>query len=115
MTKRKIEYGVIPPEHDGEFVACTEEVLDTYAQAYEPRQPVLGMDEQPVQLPKETRGPLPPTKQPGERVDDEYERNGTASIFLFAGPLSGFRQAAARARRTKEDWALEVAQLLDGR
>jgi hypothetical protein len=48
-------------------------------------------------------------------VDYEYERNGTASIFMFAEPLSGFRQATARARRTKEDWAIEVAQMLDTR
>jgi hypothetical protein len=115
MTKRKIEYWVIPPEQDGEFVACMEEVLETYAQAYDPQQPVLCMDEQPVQLLKETRVPIPPTRQHGERVDYEYERNGTASIFMFAEPLSGFRQATARARRTKQDWAIEVAQLLDGR
>ncbi len=115
MTKRKIEYWVIPPEQDGEFVACMEEVLETYAQAYDPQQPVLCMDEQPVQLLKETRVPIPPTKGHGERVDYEYERNGTASIFMFAEPLSGFRQATARTRRTKQDWAIEVAQLLDGR
>jgi hypothetical protein len=53
-------------------------------------------------------------KKYGQRVDYEYERNGTASIFMFGEPLSGFRQATARARRTKEDWAIEVAQLLDG-
>ena len=115
MTKRKIEYWVIPPEQDGEFVACMEEVLETYAQAYDPQQPVLCMDEQPIQLLQETRLPIPPTKAHGERVDYEYERNGTASIFLFAEPLSGFRQASARARRTKSDWALEVAQVRDGR
>src|SRR3989442_100072 len=115
MTKRKIEYWVIPPEQDAEFVACMEEVLETYAEAYDPKHPVLCMDEQPVQLLKETRVPIAPTKKHGERVDYEYERNGTASIFLFAEPLSGFRQATARARRTKEDWAIEVAQLLDGR
>ena len=115
MTKRKIEYWVIPPEQDGEFVACMEEVLETYAQAYNPQQPVLCMDEQPVQLLKETRVPIPPTKQHGKRVEYEYERNGTASIYMFAEPLSGFRQATARPRRTKQDWAIEVAQLLDGR
>lgn len=115
MTRRKIEYWVIPPGQDGEFVACMEEVLETYAQAYDPQRPVLCMDEQPIQLLKETRVPIPPTKDHGERVDYEYERNGTASIFLFAEPLSGFRQATARERRTREDWALEVAGLLDGR
>src|SRR5260370_37133810 len=115
MTKRKIEYWVIPPEQDGEFVACMEEVLETYAQAYDPRQPVLCMDEQPVQLLKETRVPIPPTKQHGQRVDYEYKRNGTASIFMFGEPLSGFRQATARARRTQRDPAHEGAQSAAGR
>jgi hypothetical protein len=73
------------------------------------------MDEQPVQLLKETRVPISPTKQHGEHVDYEYERNRRASIFMFAEPLSGFREATARAQRTKQDGALEVAQLLDGR
>ena len=45
----------------------------------------------------------------------EYERKGTASIFMFAEPLSGFRQATTRPRRTKVDWAYEVADLLDSR
>ena len=75
---------------------------------------VLCMDE-PVQLLKETQVPIEATKEHGKRVDYEYERNGTASIFMFAEPLSGFRQAAARERRTKIDWAIEVAHLLDSR
>ena len=115
MTKRKIEYWVIPPEQDAEFVACMAEVLETYAAAYDPKHPVLCMDEQPVQLLKETRVPIAATQQHGTRVDYEYERNGTASLFLFAEPLSGFRQATARHRRTKGDWASEVAQLLETR
>src|SRR4029077_20237298 len=86
MTKRKIEYWVIPPEQDAEFVACMEEVLETYEQAYDPQRPVLCMDEQPYQLFKETRVPIEPTKEHGKRVDYEYERNGTASIFMFAEP-----------------------------
>ena len=115
MTKRKIEYWVIPPEQDAEFVACMEDVLETYAKAYDPQPPVLCMDEQPLQLLKETRVPIAATKQHGKRVDYEYERHGTASIFMFAEPLSGFRQATARTRRTKADWAIEVAQMLDTR
>jgi hypothetical protein len=115
MTKRKIEYWVIPPEQDAEFVACMEEVLETDAVAYDPRYPVLCRDEQPVQLLKETRVPIAATKAHGKRVDYEYERKGTASIFLFAEPLSGFRQATARRRRTKVDRAIEVAQMLDTR
>ena len=115
MTKRKIEYWVIPPEQDAEFVACMEEVLETYAQAYDPKHPVLCMDEQPIQLLKETRVPIAATAKHGRRVDSEYARNGTASICMFAAPLSGFRQATARIRRTKTDWASEVAQMLDTR
>ncbi len=115
MTKRMIEYWVIPPEANAEFVAGMEDVLETYAQAYDPARPVVCMDEQPVQLLKETRGPIEATPAHGKRIDYEYERNGTASIFMFAEPLSGYRQATARAQRTKVDWALEVAHLLDTR
>ena len=50
MTKRKIEYWVIPPDQDVEFVADMENVLKTYVEAYDPQQPVLCMDEQPVHL-----------------------------------------------------------------
>lgn len=115
MTKRMVEYWVIPPEQDAEFVACMEEVLETYAKPYDPDQPLVCMDEQPIQLLLETKVPIPATKAHGRRVDYEYERNGTASIFMFAEPLSGFRQATAREQRTKADWAFEVAHLLDTR
>ena len=115
MTKRKIEYWVIPPEADAEFAAHMENVLEIYAQPYDPQHPVVCMDEQPVQLIGETRVAIPATKAHAKRVDYEYERRGTASIFMFAEPLSAFRQATARPQRTKSDWALEVAQLLDTR
>ena len=112
MTKRKIDYWVIPPKSDGEFVANMEQVLETYAQPYDPRHPVVCMDEQPIQLLKETRVPVPPTKEHPRRVDYEYERAGTASIFMFCEPLSGWRQVTVRERRTKIDWAIEVEELL---
>ena len=115
MTKRKIAYWVIPPEADAEFVANMENVLETYARPYDPARPVICMDEQPVQLVKETRQPIPCTKEHARRVDYEYERNGTASIFMFCEPLAAWRQATARPQRTKPDWAQEVAGLLDGR
>jgi hypothetical protein len=99
MTKRMVDYWVIPPEQDAEFVANMEEVLETYSMPYDPNQPLVCMDEQPCQLLLETKVPLPATKEHGERVDYEYERNGTASIFMFAEPLSGFRQATARTQR----------------
>jgi hypothetical protein len=115
MTNRKIEYWVIPPKADAEFVAHMELVLDTHAQPYDRRRPVLNMDEQPIQLLKETRVPIPATKAHPRRVDYEYERAGTASIFMFCEPLAGWRQVRVRERRTKVDWALEMAQLLCGR
>lgn len=115
MTKRHIQYWVIPPEADAEFAACMEEVLDVYARPYDPAHPVLCMDEQPVQRVKETRRPIPATKEHPRRVDDEYERAGTASIFMFAEPLAGWREATARQQRCQSDWALEVAARLDGR
>jgi len=115
MTSRKIQYWVIPPESNAEFAAQMEEVLAVYARPYDPLHPVVCMDEQPVQLVKQTRRVLPATKNHPQRVDYEYERKGTASIFLFAEPLAGWRQATARLRRTKSDWAAEVATLLDGR
>jgi len=74
MTKRKIEYWVIPPEADAEFVASMEEVLETYEKPYNSACPVLCMDEQPVQLTKETRTPIPATKKilekAGMTIDD---------------------------------------------
>jgi hypothetical protein len=73
------------------------------------------MDEQPVQLLKETRVPLKATKTRPRRVDYEYERAGTASLFLFCEPLAGWRQVRVRTQRTKIDWALEMAELLGGR
>ena len=115
MTQRKIQYWVIPPQADAEFVAHMEQVLDLYQKPYDPDCPVVCMDEQPVQLVKETRPPMAATKNRPRRVDYEYERAGTAAVFLFSEPLAGWRQATARARRTKVDWALEVAGLLEGR
>lgn len=115
MTGRKIQYWVIPPDANAEFVASMEEVLETYEQPYDPNLPVLCMDEQPVQLTKEVRQPIDATRSHPKRVDYEYERAGTASLFLFAEPLAGWRMAKARARRTKMDWALEMAELLDTR
>jgi hypothetical protein len=115
MTPRKIEYWVIPPKADAEFVAHMEQVLETYEKPYDPEYPVLCMDEQPVQLTKETRQPIPATKRHPRRVDYEYERAGTANIFMFTEPLAGWREATARTSKTKVDWAVEMARLLEGR
>ena len=114
MTNRKIEYWVIPPEADAEFTASMEDVLETYEKPYDPQCPVLCMDEQPVQLLRETRVPIPATKEHSKRVDYEYERAGTANIFMFTEPLAGWREVAVRETKTKTDWAVETARLLEG-
>lgn len=103
---------MIPPEADAEFVAGMEDVLDLYAEPVDPQVPVVCMDEQPVQLLAETRTPIPATRNHPKRIDYEYERAGTASVFVFCEPKSGWRQVTARPRRTKVDWANEVADLM---
>ena len=70
---------------------CLSKVLERYETTYDPQHPVVCMDEQPVQLLLETGTPIAATKEHAKRVDYEYERHGTASIFMFAEPLSGFR------------------------
>jgi hypothetical protein len=115
MTGRKLEYWVIPPQADAEFAAGMEAVLEVYEKPLDSKVPVLAMDEQPVQLLKETRQPIAATKTHPRRVDYEYERAGVASLFLFCEPLAGWRQVTVRPQRTKIDWAVEVADLLRGR
>ena len=112
MTRRRIQYWVIPPEANEEFVACMEDVLDVYSRPYNKAFPVLCMDEQPVQLTKDTRPPILATKKHAKRVDYEYERAGVASVFMFTEPLQGWRDVRVRPSRTKVDWAEEMEELL---
>jgi DDE superfamily endonuclease len=90
-----------------------EDVLQVYKRPYDPEFPVICMDEQPIQLHRETRIALP--LKPGRplRFDYEYERNGTANNFMFTEPLGGWRKVKVRARKTKRDWAEEIRELLD--
>ena len=90
-----------------------EDVLEVYHRPHDAKRPQVNMDEQPVQLTKETRAPLP--TQPGQpaRFDYEYERNGTANIFMFVEPLKGFRFVNVTARRTAADWAHQIRELVD--
>ena len=114
-TAQKIQYWVIPPEANAEFVASMEEVLDVYERPYDANHPVLCMDEQPIQLLSETRKQIKATRNHPKRVDYEYKREGTASIFMFNEPLSGWRTVKVREHRKKVDWATEVARVLDKR
>jgi len=104
---------VIPPEQNGDFVAHMEDILDVYHLPYDPQVPLVCMDEQPVQLIQEVRQPLPAAEGTPERYDYEYERNGTATIFLFTEPLSDVRTVRVRERKTAIDWATEVQHLLE--
>lgn len=115
MNNRKMQYWVIPPAADAEFVAHMEDVLETYAKPYNSLVPVLCMDEQPVQLVKDVKAPIAATKSKPRRVDYEYERAGVANVFMFTEPLSGWREVAIREQKTKADWAIAMAELLEGR
>ena len=113
MTSRKIAYWVIPPKENGAFVAAMENVLETYKKPYNEDFPVVCMDEQPIQLLDDVWEPIPETVSHPKRVDYEYKRCGTASIFMFTEPLNGWREVHVRPRRTKIDWAEEVKWLME--
>jgi hypothetical protein len=103
----------IPPEQNGAFVAAMEDVLAVYARPYDEQMPVVCMDEKPYQLLDHAREPLPMHPGTTEKIDNEYKRNGTCSIFIFTEPLAGWRDAEALPRRTKLDWAHKVRWLLE--
>ena len=94
-------------------MACMEDILELYRLPYDPNIPLICMDEQPRQLIKETRLPLPALPGTPRRVDFEYERNGTANIFMFVEPLGAWRHVMCRERRTSIDWAHEIRELLE--
>jgi len=96
-------------------VAAMEDVLEVYSRPYNPDRPVLCMDEKPYQLLDDKRDPLPMRPGSIEKVDSEYVREGTCSIFLFTEPLGGWRHSEALPRRTKVDWANQVKWVLDER
>jgi hypothetical protein len=104
---------VIPPEPSGEFVAPMEDVLAVSHLPYDPQVPMIGMDEHPVQFITEVRKPLPAAEGKPERDDYADERHGTANIFIFTAPLSGWRSISVREHRTAMDWATEIQPLLD--
>ena len=106
---------MIPPKQSAEFAAGMERALAVYARPRDPKRPVICMDEQPVQLARESREPIPEAPGRPACVDHEYRRAGTASIFMFCEPLAGWRQASVRGRRAKVDFAQEVETLLSTR
>jgi hypothetical protein len=82
-----------------------EDVLDVYHRPYDPKRPVVCVDELPVQLVGESRAPLPPEPGKPMRYDYEYVRNGTANLFMAFEPLVGWRAAQVTERRTAKDFA----------
>ena len=90
-----------------------EEVLDIYKLPYDPKRPIVCMDESSKQLTKEVREPLPASPGQPLKYDTEYERNGTASIFMAFEPLQGLRYTKITKQRTQIDWAMYIKDLVD--
>ena len=96
-----------------EFVAHMEDVLDLYAEPYDPERPVVCFDETSTQLLADTRPPL--RAQPGRpaRQDYEYRREGTRNLFLACEPLAGWRHVAVTEPSTMQDFAHQMRWLVD--
>jgi len=92
-----------------------EDVLEVYKRPYDPQRPVVCLDETSRQLLADTRTPLPCAPGQPVRPDHEYQRGGTANLFLAVEPLTGQRHTQVTEQRTKVDWAHFVKELLDGR
>ena len=106
---------MIPPDANAAFVAAMEDVLEVYTRPHDPQiSPVVCLDETSKQLIAETRVPIIPVK-PGHpaRHDYEYERNGTANLFMMFAPLEGFRHVKVTDRHTALDYAQVLKELSD--
>jgi hypothetical protein len=103
----------IPTEQSADFVAKMEDILDIYERPYDERFPVICLDEKPKQLLGERREPMPMSSGEPKKVDNEYERNGTCSIFVMTEPLKGWIHANAREQRTAVDFAHETDWLVN--
>jgi DDE superfamily endonuclease len=92
-----------------------EDVLDLYAEPYDPTRPTVTFDETSKQLIGETRQPLPPRPGQVARYDYEYKRNGTRNIFLVCEPQAGWRHVEVTAQRTMQNFAHQMKWLVDER
>jgi hypothetical protein len=104
---------VIPPQRNAEFVCAMEDVLEVYTRAYDPQRPQVCIDETSKQLVAETRAPIPAAPGQPTRVDYEYERQGTANLFMVFEPLAGQRRVTVTARRTAVDFAHLLREVSD--
>jgi hypothetical protein len=101
------------PQAGAEFVACMEDVLDLYEQAYDPHRPLVCFDEGLKQLIEETRLRLPPRPGRRERYDYEYRRKGVRNLNLFFEPLAACRHVRITERHTMQDFAYNMKWLVD--
>lgn len=92
-----------------------EDVLDVYRRPYDPKRPVVALDEKPVQLVADTREPLPAGPGRPGRQDHEYKRNGTVNVFCAFEPLGNWRRLEVTDHRKRRDWAHFVRDLVDAR
>ena len=90
-----------------------EDILEVYKLPYDAKKPLICMDESSKQLVKEVRAPVPLRQGQPTRYDNEYERNGVRSLFMFFAPLEGWRHVTVTERRTAGDWAFQIKQLVD--
>lgn len=107
------DYWCIPSKDDPDFIAHMEDVLDVYERPYNPLQPVICLDEKPYQLLGEAREPLPMRPGNDQKIDSEYVRNGTCSIFAVVEPLAGRHYVSVREHRTAIDFAEELCYVAD--
>src|SRR5258705_8635806 len=96
---------VIPPKANSAFVAAMEDVLAVYTRPHDPDRPLVCLDESSKQLLAETRVPIPMKPGRPARCDYEYERNGTANLFMMFAPLEGWRHVKVTDRHTAVDYA----------
>jgi transposase len=101
------------PQVDGEYVARMEDVLDLYAEAPDPKHPVVCFDESPTQLIGEVRQPIPAEPGQLERYDCEYKRNGTANLFIFLDVHRPWRKVKVTDNRAAVDFATCMRELTD--
>ena len=92
-----------------------EDVLELYSLPYDPKRPLICLDESSKQQLIEVRKPIPIEPGSPERYDTEYERNGVSNLFMIFEPLTGWRHVEVTDRRTSIDWAHQVKALVDGR
>jgi hypothetical protein len=106
---------VIPPDENADFVCAMEDVLEVYHRPYDPGYPLICFDEASKQLMNETRVPIPAAPGRLATSDYEYERNGTANLFMMFEPLGGKRHVLVTERRTAVDYAHAIQDLVDAR